>query len=310
MKEDRAARTGRRFFPIIGISALVLFQSLEIVAASPSPIAHRFVCVDNGANRLLLVDQRSPANGWSVAIPAGSRDLQRIGDGKILASHGNGCGVYDLKDGRSLWRLDGFSAVQTARLIRERDELILGAIAKDAVEFHFLKREGEWFQKTGRVVRVTGIEPGLFRLARFTADGHVLFTTGSTYRVVEWDLAANKEVWSAPLPGKGYLAMRRDDGTTVASTGGAVSVVEIARDGKITKAWLGDAFRKELRLDWFSGFELLPNGHLVAANWLGHGAHGKGPHVIEVDADNKLVWSWEDHVAAKQITHFLMLDEK
>jgi hypothetical protein len=87
-------------------------------------------------------------------------------------------------------------------------------------------------------------------------------------------------------------------------------VVEICSDGKIAKTWLGDAYRKEYRLDWFSGFEFLPNGHLVVANWLGHGAQGKGPHIVEVDADNKLVWSWEDHVAAKQITHLLMLDDK
>lgn len=300
----------RRNIPIIGILAFLSFQSLEVLAATPPAIVHRFVCVDNGANRLLLVDQVSPSSRWSVAIPAGARDLQRLDGGRVLVSHGNGCGVYDLKDGRTLWRLDGFSGVQTARFLSERDELMLGAIAKDAVEFHFLKRDGDWFRKTGRVVRATGVEPGLLRLARFTTDGHVLFTTGSPYRVVEWDLASNKEVWSAPLPGKGYLAMRRDDGTTVTSTGGAVSVVEIARDGKITKTWLGDAYRKEYRLDWFSGFEFLPNGHLVAANWLGHGAHGKGPHLVEVDADNKLVWSWEDHVAAKQITHVLMLDDK
>jgi hypothetical protein len=288
---------------------LVIILSVALMVM-PVFAGHRFACVDNGANRLVLVDQGEPSRGWSVAIPAGSRDVQRLEKNGLLVSHGNGCGIYDMKDGRCLWRLEGFSGVQTARHIAERDEIMLGAVAKGAVEFHFLKRDGEWFQKSGRVVRVTGVEPGLLRLARFTGDGHVLFTTGNPIRVVEWDLAGNKEVWSAPFPGKGYVALRRADGTTAVSTGGAVSVVEIARDGKITKTWLGDAYRKPLRLDWFSGFEFLPNGHIVVANWLGHGAQGKGPHVIEVDADNKVVWSWEDHTAAKQVTNLLMLDEK
>ncbi|MBI5684725.1 MAG: hypothetical protein HZC54_06565 [Verrucomicrobia bacterium] len=283
---------------------------LAALVAVPAFAGHRFACVDNGANRLLLVDQAEPSRGWSVAIPTGSRDLQRLEKNRLLVSHGNGCGIYDMKDGRCLWRLEGFSGVQTARHIADRDEIMLGAIAKGAVEFHFLKRDGEWFHKSDRVVRATGVEPALLRLARFTSDGHVLFTTGNPIRVVEWDLAANKEVWSAPFPGKGYVALRRADGTTAVSTGGAVSVVEIARDGKITKTWLGDAYRKQHRLDWFSGFEFLPNGHIVVANWLGHGAQGKGPHVIEVDADNKVVWSWEDHTAAKQVTNLLMLDEK
>lgn len=287
--------------------AIILFLSL---ATAPAFAGHRFVCVDNGANRLVCVDQNHPARGWSVAIPAGSRDLQRLAGGRLLVSHGNGCGIHDLKDGRCLWRTEGFSGVQTARHVVDRDELMLGAAAKDAIEFHFLKREGEGFQKSGRVVRVTGVDPGLLRLARFTDNGRVLFTTGNPVRVVEWDLAANREVWSAPLPGKGYVAVRRPDGTTVATTGGAVSVVEIARDGKITKTWLGEAYRKPYRLDWLSGFDILPNGHLVVANWLGHGAQGKGPHVIEVDADSRLVWSWEDHTAAKQVTNLLMLDDK
>lgn len=285
---------------------ILLFVAL---GAAPGFAGHRFACVDNGANRLLLVDQTGRSRGWSVAIPGGSRDLQRLAGGRLLVSHGNGCGIYALKDGQCLWKLEGFSGVQTARHRADRDEIMLGAAAKAAVEFHFLPRDGEWFRKSGRVVRVPGVEPGLLRLARFTDDGHVLFTTGGPVRVVEWDLAANKEIWSAPLPGKGYVAVRRADGAIVASTGGAVSVVEIARDGRITRTWLGEACRAPYRLDWLSGFELLPNGHVVVANWLGHGAQGKGPHVLEVDANNQVVWTWEDHTAAKQVTNLLLLDD-
>ena len=43
-------------------------------------IRHRFVCVDNGANKLIYVDQLEPGDGWSVPIPSGSRDLQLIGE--------------------------------------------------------------------------------------------------------------------------------------------------------------------------------------------------------------------------------------
>ena len=281
---------------------------IAALVAVPAFAGHRFACVDNGANRLVLVDQAEPSRGWSVAIPAGSRDLQRLAGGRLLVSHGNGCGIYDMKDGRCLWRLEGFSGVQTARHIADRDEIMLGAIAKGAVEFHFLKRDGEWFQKAGRVVRVTGVEPGLLRLARFTSDGHVLFTTGNPIRVVEWDLYANRRSARA-VSRQGLPAVRRADGLTAVSTGGAVSVVEIARDGTIVKTWLAtpiarssarggvpDSSSSETAISWS------PTGWPRRA--------GKGPHVIEVDADNKVVWSWEDHAAAKQVTNLLMLDEK
>ncbi len=296
--------------PILGSLVLLGVQALEARADDATAAARRFACVDNGANRLLLVDPRAPSNGWSVAIPAGSRDLQRLDGGRLLVSHGNGCGIHDLRDGRSLRRIDGFAGVQTARYLASRDEIVLGAAAKDAVEFHFLVRDGEGYRRGGRVVRATGVDPSFLRLARFTPEGRVLFTSGNPHRVVEWDLEANREVWSAPLPGKGYVAIRRADGTTVASTGGAVSVVELARDGSVVKAWLGEACRKPMRLDWISGFEVLPDGHLIVANWLGHGAHGKGPHVVEVDAAGRAVWSWEDHAAAKQVTNLLVLDDE
>lgn len=61
-------------------------------------------------------------------------------------------------------------------------------------------------------------------------------------------------------------------------------------------------------LDFFSGFELLPNGHVVVANWLGRGKHEKGPHLVEFNDANECVWQWKDHVAARQVTNVLMLN--
>lgn len=48
--------------------------------------------------------------------------------------------------------------------------------------------------------------------------------------------------------------------------------------------------------------------YLVVANWLGDGNIGTGPHAVEFDANNKLVWSWEDHSAAQTITNLLVVE--
>ena len=64
----------------------------------------------------------------------------------------------------------------------------------------------------------------------------------------------------------------------------------------------------QLGLDWFSGFQLLPDGHVLAANWLGHGKQGTGPHLVEFDRGNRVVWKWEDHQQAATITNVLVLD--
>ena len=288
-------------------NAFLVAVSVALSVSAGEPVKHRFICVDNGANQLLCVDQQDPARGWSVPIPAGARDLQRIDPERLLVSHGNGCGIYRLSDGACVWKLEGFSGIQTAQFSKERDELVLGSSSKEAYEFRVLPRTGEWFaSKPARVVSIPGQPAGLLRLVRLTPDGRLLFTAG--HRVVEWDPAKQAETWSAEFPGKGYVAERLPDGTTCVSTGGAVSVVEIGKDGQIRKTWAGEAFKQSWRLDWFSGFQFLSNGHLIVANWLGHGAWGKGPHVIEMDRDNKLLWSWEDHQAAKQVTNVLVVE--
>lgn len=287
------------------ISALFGFAT---ALSAGNPVNHRFVCVDNGANRLILVDQRNPVRNWSVPIPAGSRDLQRLPGERLLVSHGNGCGVYRLADGATLWKLEGFAGIQTAQVDAERGQLLLGASGKEGYEFSFLPRAGDWFAaQPCRRVLVPGQPPGYLRLARLTEAGHLLFTAG--WRVVEWDPATNTEAWSAKLTGKGYVAQRAPGGATFVSTGGAVSVLELSPDGTICRTWAGESVKQSWRLDWFSGFQLLPNHHLVVANWLGHGAWGKGPHLVELDLENHLVWTWEDHHAAKQVTNVLVLDE-
>jgi hypothetical protein len=35
---------------------------------------------------------------------------------------------------------------------------------------------------------------------------------------------------------------------------------------------------------------------------------GKGPHAVEFDANNSLIWSWKDFSAAKTITNLLVIE--
>lgn len=286
---------------------LACFGFAAALAWGNASAKHRFVCVDNGANRLIFVDQENPDRNWSVPVPPGSRDLQWLPGDRLLVSHGNGCGIYRLTGGAALWRLEGFAGVQSAQIDPQQEQLLLAAAGKEGYEFSFLPRSGEGFSpKPSRRLLVPGQPPGFLRLTRLTAEGHLLFTAG--WRVVEWDPEKQAEAWSAKIPGKGYVAQRLPSGTTLVTTGGAVAVVELAPDGAIRRTWAGESVKQPWKLDWFSGFHLLPNGHLVVANWLGHGAWGKGPHLVEVDAGNRLVWQWDDHLAAKQVTNVLVLD--
>ncbi len=261
-----------------------------------SEIKHDFLAVDNGKNRLFRVDQIG-GKSWSVAIPGGARDLQIIPGNKVLLSHGSGANEYDLETGKqSSWSVTKFKDIQTARRLANGNTLI--GSNQGGITFTEINSSGE----TVRSVNYLGL--GDLRIARVLESGNLLFTGSSPHQVFEGDFS-KKIVWKATLPGKGYKAWRLPNGNTWATTGETVTVIEIDKQGKVVKTLGGNS---NVGQKWYSGFHLLENGNIVVANWLGHGQEGKGPHAVEFDSSNKLVWSWEDHTLASTITNLLVLD--
>jgi hypothetical protein len=275
-----------------GLLAVLAWASLGAAETT------RFLAVDNGANRLLLVDRVEPTNGWSVPLPRGCRDLQLVDGNRVLVSHGDGAGEYDLATGASKWKVDGFKGVNTARRCADGTTL-LGMNVAGAVRFVWIAREG----KEVRRLDVTGCRD--LRLVRITKGG-LLFTVSKPTRVVEVD-AKGAVSWTGKLDGKGYLAIRKDDGTTLATTGGTCSVTVLDRDGKKVRHFGGHDAHPKARLQWFSGFDTTPDGGVLVANWCGHGKEKQGPHVVAFDAANRLAWVWEDHEAARSVTNVLAL---
>lgn len=295
-------------------------------------IQHRFAILDNGAGRLVLVDQVHPELGWSVAVPANARDLQRLGmvtpppppkkkpasgskpkvkppapnplqmgEPRILVSHGDGAGEYSIASGKLLWSVSGQRDVSTARRLAD-GSTILGS-SNNGV--HLIRVDLK-----GQVISSVAVDcPGDLRLIRPTPNGHYLLGLAGPQMIFEVD-AAGKKVAEFKLPGKGYIGELLPNGNLLAATGQALTVAEIDPSGKIVHSIGGkDAF-PNARLLWFSSFDRLSNGHLLVANWCGHGQEGKGPHLLEFDYDNNLLWQWEDHKLVTMATSVLGLDER
>jgi hypothetical protein len=84
--------------------------------------------------------------------------------------------------------------------------------------------------------------------------------------------------------------------------------IQIVADGKVSWFVGGKKEHPGIGLDFFSGWDTLANGNIVVANWLGHGKQGKGCHLAEFTPDNKLVWTWQGHTLARQVTNVKMLE--
>jgi len=290
-------------FSRIFIATLALALLVSSARAAP-PVKHRFLVVDNSAHRLVLIDQHTPSRGWSIAIPAPkSRDLQLVGKGRVLASHPNGAAEYELATGKKVWEITTYSRVHTARRLRNGNTL-LGANAKEGITVYEVTREGKEVSK-----RVLAKQTGALRVMRVLGNGNILLNLAGPYRAVEID-TKGKIVWQFALPkgAKGYKVHRLANGNTLVSTGDLSSVIEVDPKGKTVRTFGGKVAHPGAGLDFASGFDALPNGHVVIANWLGHGKHPDSPHAVEFDQDNKLIWAWSDHKLAKVATNLMILD--
>jgi hypothetical protein len=286
---------------VIRIVAILAVTIAVGPIAQAGKIAHKFLVVDNKANNLVYVDQTNTKNNWTVSIPAGSRDLQIVKGGKVLVSHANGAGQYDLATGKKLWAIDSFKGIQSARRLPCGGTLLASG-GKDGITIYTVNAKGKTLNK----LVLKGLQN--LRLMRRLNSGNLLLTVSKPYRVVEVN-ASGKIVWEAKIPGKGYKAVRLPCGSTRVSLSGTAQVIELDAKGKIVSSVGGRKEHPKMLLDCFSGFDTLKSGNVVAVNWLGHGNMGKGSHLIEFDRKNKVVWTWSDHKAAKLVTNVLLLDE-
>jgi hypothetical protein len=285
---------------VIRIVTLIAIVGIFGSIARAAEVKHKFLGVDNKANNLIYVDQTDPKNNWTTAIPGGSRDMQIIDGNKVLVSHGNGAGEYNLATGKKLWSVDSFKGINSARRLPCGNTL-LGGAGKGGIVIYTIDAKGKKLDE----LLLKGL--GNLRLMRRLKNGNILLTVGK--RVVEVD-AKGKIVWEAKIPGKGYKAVRLPCGNTLVSTAGAVVIVEIGADGKTVSSVGGREAHPDILLDCFSGFEALKNGNVVVANWLGHGNMGKAAkHLIEFDRKNKIVWTWGDNKVAKVLTNVLIADD-
>jgi hypothetical protein len=106
---------------------------------------------------------------------------------------------------------------------------------------------------------------------------------------------------------KGYAVWWRPGGGAYATTGEPATVIEMNGTGQILATTGGRT--KFPVLDFFSGFQRLPNGNYIVANWLGHiGAPDPNrPHVVELTPQNTMPWTWGNQSLARQITNVYVL---
>ncbi len=278
----------------------------SIGAQSSAPYTHhRLLIRDEGISQLAYVDLDNAAANWYTPVPTG-RDVQLVGNGRVLAGTGTGYEEFDIVTGKKLYELTRYPGTIAARRLRNGNTLLTGV---------------DWQNKKGIVlveVDAAGnihqqyVYPGFdyVRLVRETANGNFLVTANN----IIFEGNRNGDiVWKAVIGDAAKMhawqALRLANGQTVVSTGYAKNLAFFDANGKLVDTITGPA---AVHPNFFAGFQVLGNGNYVVANWQGHGPKmgGSGTQLLEYTPAGKLAWQWQqDSTRFSSLHNVIILDE-
>lgn len=304
--------------------------------ACPKPtgqICHEFFANDNSRNQILYVNEFT-TKGWTKKVgdtgQNSPRALQLVDNAKgktgkaVLVSVDKGFVEFDVVDGTELTRVATSSAVTSAIRIPNDgiSKLPPGTtvLARDTnpTELAFVGPTGA---AAATAIKLTFAAAGveLRKLERNPTTGNFSFTKYESasaayiYEVTEQGSLVAKI--RLPPNAKGYNAVWIGGGKMQATTGSNASVITIDTAGVVSATVGGpnkvkDAAGVTVFTDFFSGFTVLPNSNVVAANWLGHvdaTKYANTPELLELTPAGTLAWSWGNQTLATWITYALFV---
>ena len=274
---------------------LILLAFLTSSVGNAEDIKHRILVSGCGLGAISIIGEDAQTE-WSMLIATEVSDSILLKNGNVLHS----CkteGIREIKPdyasgkgGKTVWEwkpevINGKSGeVHSCQLLP--DGKILVGESHDGISY--LK---EIDHATGKVVKSVelkglGDQHSTFRQVRKTPTGTYLITHFSGKASAKEFDAQGKLLRTFP-DGK-YTAIRLPNKNTLISCGDSHRIIEVDETNKIV--WeIKQNDLEGVSLGFAAGLQRLPNGNTVIVNWGGHGG-AKGPAVIEVTPDKKVVW--------------------
>jgi hypothetical protein len=281
----------------------------------------RLLLNDEGSSAVHYLDLDTPAKSWTFNGPG--RDLQLIGDGRVLRSTPTGFVELSLSGGELLREvtLPGMPGIESARRLPNGNSVVLGN-GDNGIFVCELDSRGD--PVAGRVVVGAGLLKG--RLVRHTAQDSLLFCSETDGKRLIHEATWNggvKTLFQIPdqVPADSMLkALRVAAERVVVSAGYSASllVIDTAR-GEVVQTIGGKAqsepkgLRRPLSPNFFSGYQILPGGGYLIANWQGHGpSHAAdGYQVLMYSATGELTWTFDqtEYPSMTSLNNVLALDD-
>jgi len=271
-----------------------------------APIQHNFLAIDEGHATLLRVNERDQSGNWLVPIgqPA-ARDMQLIGDGRVLIGHHHGYSEFDIALGRLVKEYKAFTGVTAVRRQPDGHTIIAGVDIPGTKGVTVLELDAN-----DQEMRRTIFPGDYVRLIRQTEQGTYLMSCNDRIRE-----GSREGIYLREYPVEGFYhawkALRLPNGNLIVSAGYGAFVVELDAGEKILRQFGGKGrVPEKVRPFFYAMFQLLPNGNIVLANWQGHGPGfgNSGVQLLEFDVAGEIVWSWSKAELISSLQGVLVLD--
>jgi hypothetical protein len=285
------------------LATLLAIAAPCVQAAEPAVKGHRFACTDYTQGKVFIIGEDGKAE-WEYPAPL-CNDLWVLPSGTLLFNTGHGVKEVT-RDKKVVFQYDSKSGIYACQRLANGNTFIGECEAGRLLEV----------APDGKIVKEVRLLPegkdgggAYMRNARRLEGGGYLVAHYGLNVVREYD-SQGKVVREIAAPGGPHSVARLPGGNTLIACGdgkGGSRVFEVDKDGKTVWQVRGEDL-PGANPKFMAGFQRLPSGNTVLCNWLGHGQLGKGPHVIEVTPEGKVVWTFADHKTVKTVSNIQLLD--
>jgi hypothetical protein len=254
-------------------------------------ISCRLLAIDEGRQQLSLVDTATDTFHWTLDLSPYplARDLQRIDARRALVGYDRGFFELDIESGKVLTACARWTDVTAVHRRPDGCTLVTGWNLDGAGGVNVLTLD-----RDGRLVATARRDGDYVRLMRTTQDGTYLLCTNDHILETAPDLTERRR-FAVPEFEHAWKAERFEDGTTLVSSGYGAVMVLFDAEGKVSRRFgAASELPAEVAPFFYASFQQLDNGHLLVANWQGHGPDNghKGRQLLEFDAARRLVGTW------------------
>jgi len=269
-------------------------------------ICHQLLGIDEGAQRLLLIDTEDKKFGWTIDLtdfPC-ARDMQRIAWNRAIVGFERGFLEVDILSGRILNVCENWAGVTAVTRRVDGCTLLTGWNLDGSGGVNVLTLDAEF--NTTNVARREG---DYVRLMRTTPTGSYLLSTNDRILETREDLTLLREFRADGFE-HAWLAERLSDGSTLVSAGYGATMARFDSNGCLTLSY---GHERDLPLEvkpfFYATFQILQGSGVLVANWQGHGADNgrKGQQLLEFNHSGKLLGAWSDSDRISSLQGLLLL---